>query len=80
MARTVLSLACWAFLAACKAPALPSIDACAVEIVRLESLRSQEVLGACEGRTFDECAPVIERIDEKYAPFILEQIRCGSAE
>ena len=57
-------------------PKTPEVDPCAVEITRLESLRSAEVYGACAGQTFDDCAPTIDRIDTKYAPLILEQIRC----
>lgn len=56
----------------------PAIDPCATEITRLEALRDQEVIGACAGQSFDACAPVIDRINAKYAPAIMTQIRCGA--
>ena len=83
MVGTPLILCAALALAGCglfERAAAPSSDPCTAEIVRLEGLRSQEVLGACAGQTFDECAPVIEAIDEKYAPFILAQIRCVAPE
>lgn len=72
------ALGCLVLVVACTPPALPSVDPCAAEIIRLEGLRDQEVTGACDGQSFDECTPVIERINAKYAPAILDQIRCGN--
>jgi len=78
----LLVIGCVLLLAGCgllSAAESPTADPCAVEIARLEGLRTAEVAATCAGQTFDEC-PAVTGIDLKYAPLIDAQVRCGAAQ
>lgn len=62
----------------CMPAAAPDVDPCAARIIELEGQRVLEISVACQGYSFDECRPLIDDIDKKYEPKILEQIRCGN--
>ncbi len=56
----------------------PDVDPCAVEIARLEGLRTTEIAAKCQGLSFDACLPTIDSITLRYDDLIAEQIRCGA--
>lgn len=62
----------------CIPAAVPDVDPCAARIIELEADRVLEISVACQGYSFDQCRPLIDDIDKKYEPKILEQIRCGN--
>lgn len=56
----------------------PEVDPCAAEIVKLEGLRTAEIVAKCQGQSFDNCLPTIDSLNAKYDPLIAEAIRCGA--